>query len=533
MKIRTPLLTLALALTLTSTLFPGSGHAQNFAPEAVHVQPGHSGSWSDTQHRGQGFDLQIIGTDRAVASWQTATPDGQSLWLYGDGRVDSNAIEFTMYQASGSRFPGSPGAGETRISAWGTLTFSIAGCGNASISWRPTAAGYSAGSTTLARLTQISGVACSDRPQFFAQADVGVPAVAAPGRTSEGKRAVVVGGEILVATGDGLWRRRLDTQRVWERAGLAGVDVAFIRADSSPRGRLFAGGEPKQAGTASLYVSHDSGRNWEAAQSSPLDPDGKQEGFVDLAVSPRDSNYLFGSLSGGMGIAFSVDGGQRWERVNGDRESRFGYSCHIAFLPEDADRLYQGCESPLDFANLWVYELNQRALGAIGEPRTVVGVDRISNRRPQVLLPSPARPGWMYAGLEGALVAFTAKGALEYVYRADESGRDPYIYVSAVWIDPSNPRHLVFGGGLNGPDGELTVFETFDHGLTHQRLQSPSGLRNPTAQTILALDDKGDQLAIVVEEENEDFSQRTTRVLKLTRVAVPTSRIRVGTGSVN
>lgn len=521
-----------LLLTLCLIASPFVSANQGFAPEPVFVQPGHSGSWSDTQNRGQGFDLQIIEATRAVASWQTATPDGQSLWLYGDGRIDSNKIEFTLYQASGGRFPGSSNGMDARISTWGTLTFTASSCAEALIQWRPATSGYTAGSARLSRLTGISSVDCTTPGGYFAQADLGQPAAPASS-LSESQRGVVVGGEILVATGDGLWRRRLDASQPWARAGLTGLDVAFVIRDAGPRGRLFAGGQPTTVGAPALYVSHDSGRSWEPALSSPKDPDGKQEGFVDLVVSPLDSDYLFAGLAGGPGIAFSTDGGRNWARVNGETDSYFGYSCHIGLLPEQNDKLYQGCELPLDFASLKVYDLNARALGVIGKPRTVVDVDRISNRRPQVLVGSPARKGWMYAGLEGAVVAFTAEGKLEYVYRADETGRDPYIYVTALWIDPANPRHLVFGGGLNGPDGELTAFETFDHGLTLNPLQSPSGLRNPTLHTLLAMDGKGDEFAAVLTEENADFSQRTTRVLKLKRTTIPTTRIRVGTGSVN
>lgn len=514
--------------------------AQDLLPPVSYVQPGHSGSWTDTQRRFQGLELQIVSPHRALLAWQTALPEIGSLWLYGDGRIESDRIVFDVISAVGGRFPGAlqPHPDAPRLEAWGSLEFKPQGCHNARLSWTPLADNFPTGETTISRITGPAGLKCDIQAALYQATDRGGPPVAKPG-SAEGQRGVRIGGEILISSADGLWRSRIDGVDGWQRSGLAGLNVGFVSADPHGSGRLFAGGQPTSSSQAAFHVSYDGGRNWEAAQSGPRDGDNRPEGFVDVVSFAANPDLLYASLAGGPGIAVSTDGGRNWQRVNGQTESFFGYPCHLGVLPERPDRLYQGCEAPLDFARIGYYTLGSDPL-QIGESQELAGVDRLSNRRPQVFAHSPARPGWIYAGLEGALVAIDERGNLDFVYQAgdDEVSADddsPYIYVTALWIDPANPAHLIFGGGINGTDGDLVLFETFDHGRTRQRLPAIEGLRNPRAQTVLALDPAARSLAVVVEEQDDDFENSRMRVInfKLEPVQTAVGRIRVGTGGSN
>ncbi len=517
---------LVIALSLA-----GANALAESPPIVMPVAAGHSGSWFDPnpQRAGQGIILNVIAPNRAVMTWNTFATDGTPLWLVGDGAIRAGRIEFRTLAVAGGRFPGT-GTTAPQTSDWGSVTLEFPNCDAATMRWTPAPGSpLPSGSTSLARLTQPLALACDDDRYTWRWTDLGAPP--AGGATlNEGRSAVVVGGEVIVATADGLWRRRYSGTSAWERAGLPGFDAGFVIADDEPDGRLFAGGIPRDRTEQPVHVSHDGGRSWVAATQTFFDTsNNRHEGFADVAVSPEDPNLVYASLEGGAGISVSTDGGRTFRRADGSTDSFFGYNCHIAFVPGVPRRLYQGCEQPLDFIRIGYYTIDPGRPDRLGEMQLIARTDPQSpndtqNRRPQRLIGSTGRPGTLYIGAEGALFGFDAtSGAMERVYYSpmeDNGTVEPYIYVDALWIDPRDPFRVVFGGGLNGINTRVALYETRDHGLGRAEIpQPPFTISNPAVDTLVPLDSSGDHFVVVIDESStQDPSDDRLRVLKLDRV---------------
>ncbi len=310
---------------------------------------------------------------------------------------------------------------------------------------------------------------------------------------------VVSGGRALVGTADGIWARPLDGSGDWSAAGLAGVGVFAMRRHPQLDATLFAAGMPAESPDAPpFYRSDDGGGTWVASATFPRNPfDLSSEPFFDLAIAPDDPDRLYGNLSG-PSVAISTDGGLNWTLANGETEVYFGDPCVLHVLAAVPGRLYQGCEAPLDNAWVAALDIDPQDPFALRNFTFVAGGPDYSleNRRPNAMAGSPARPGTLYVGLEGALIALDDEG-FEFVFRADEGDTEhPYAYIAAIWADPEDGDHLVFGGGINGENEVLSLFETRDHGRTLRRLSLPAALVDPAVEQIVPAADGA--LAVLV-----------------------------------
>jgi hypothetical protein len=139
----------------------------------------------------------------------------------------------------------------------------------------------------------------------------------------------------------------------------------------------------------------------------------------------------------------------------------------------------------------------------------------LENRRPNAMTSGPARPGTLYVGLEGALIALE-QGAFDFVFAAGQAeAESPYVYVAALWLDPDDPDHLLFGGGVNGENTELWLFETRDHGQTLRQVRPPAQLTDPSVEQIAPA---GNGLAVLVSEPADpEGLSRSLRLFVLRR----------------
>ncbi len=90
-------------------------------------RPGHSAMWLDRERSGEGWMLELLDDNRAIAYFFTYDEHGQQRWLFGDGIVTGNRIHFdTLLLPTGGRFgPDFDVEAVERIkSGWATLTFS-------------------------------------------------------------------------------------------------------------------------------------------------------------------------------------------------------------------------------------------------------------------------------------------------------------------------------------------------------------------------------------------------------------------------
>jgi len=329
--------------------------------------------------------------------------------------------------------------------------------------------------------------ACEDGARRWEWRDLGT--LPAPATTTINHTPLVVsGGRVLVGSGDGIWARPLDGGGAWTRVGLAGIGIFATRRHANLEATVFAAGQPGDDPQAPpFWRTDDGGATWVPSAGFPRNPfDGASEAFYDLAVAADDPDRLYANLSG-PSIAVSTDGGQNWALANGATDVYFGYSCVIHVLDSTPGTLFQGCEAPLDVAWVATQDIDPADPFTLANFTYVAGGPdyALENRRPNAMASGPARPGTLYVGLEGALIALDDSG-FEFLFRAaDGSGPQPYAYVTAVWLDPADGDHLVFGGGVNGENTTLSLFETFDHGLTLRELAAPVQLTDPAVVQIV------------------------------------------------
>jgi hypothetical protein len=124
---------------LVPTMFLGLAAA--FAPSAAQaIDPSYSGSWYRPSESGSGFNLEIFEDDRALLFWYTYTDDGQPVWLYSEGIIDGEAIDFDVWYADGMRFSDLDTADKVNR-PWGSLLMEFTDCNTATISYDSTLTG--------------------------------------------------------------------------------------------------------------------------------------------------------------------------------------------------------------------------------------------------------------------------------------------------------------------------------------------------------------------------------------------------------
>ena len=146
--------------------------------------------------------------------------------------------------------------------------------------------------------------------------------------------------------------------------------------------------------------------------------------------------------------------------------------------------MWQGSESPLDDAWLGQYRIHPEDPVRLEAFRKIVGTDLWENRRPNDLQTFPYTGERLYIGQEGALSILEGDTA-RFVFKSDSGTNFPYSYITAIWVDPQNPRHLLFGGKQNGGE-EMNLYETFDEGGHIARFTDKMGFAEPDIREIVA-----------------------------------------------
>ena len=288
---------------------------------------------------------------------------------------------------------------------------------------------------------------------------------------------------VFVATSDGLWKNDLTTKK-WSRAGLSGKKITAIYKHPTIAGKFFAGVKSDNTPTLkTLYISDDAGITWNAGNNLIFDDINKRyEDYECFAVRPDHPNQIYANLGGGTSMAVSTDGGVNWVRSNKETASVFGYACDIAFLPKNPDVIYQGAESPLDNAWLGKYDINSSDPTALNNFQKIVDMSVWDNRRPKELQINLFTGNDIYVGQEGALSKVSGS-TNKFIFKSD--GKNfPYSYIYAIWVDPTNTQHLLFGGVQNGGD-DMNLYETFDEGKTIKRFTDKMGFISPNIREIV------------------------------------------------
>jgi hypothetical protein len=273
---------------------------------------------------------------------------------------------------------------------------------------------------------------------------------------------------VYVGTSEGIFRRPLSTAGAWEPAGITQLDVRALRVANAPVPTLYAVGYPANAAWNPVYRTTD-GTTWTPGGDGLRSTlTGRYLGIASLAIQPGAGATAVPTLyttATGTNIARSLDQGATWSMVSGRAEESSTYDC---MLHVSGNLLFQGCEAPLDVAWVRRFDVAQRDRASLGEGTVVV--DRIDNRRingffefSQIPSTSPT----VFVGVEGGLLSLDVAGTWKWIHQFTSGTGEAYPYVRAVWVDPSAPRHIIFGGGESRYSSARSgLFESEDGGKT-------------------------------------------------------------------
>ncbi|MGA8278188.1 MAG: hypothetical protein WB784_08345, partial [Rhodanobacteraceae bacterium] len=119
---------------------------------AITLDSSYSGNWYDPGQSGHGFLLEALPTPHFFYATWYVFQNGQPLFLQGVGNAQGNTMAVDMFSTTSTAFP--VGSGGPITAPWGRVTFTFTSSDDGTASWQPTAAGFTAGSMNLRRLTR-------------------------------------------------------------------------------------------------------------------------------------------------------------------------------------------------------------------------------------------------------------------------------------------------------------------------------------------------------------------------------------------
>jgi len=330
---------------------------------------------------------------------------------------------------------------------------------------------------------------------------------------------VVAGTQLLLGTGDGVWRRSLSANGTWERAGLSGLAIHALTLTHDGDRVVAAGLDPVDVKAPTAWHSTDNGATWIAASAWPRGEAGSPfEGdsfpFYTLEPDPTDNDVVYGGLSGDT-VAVTVDGGATWIMSDGAAEPAFGDAC-VPYRSVAVPVLLQGCELPLDTAWVGARRVVEQDRFTLPDFRFLYGypnLEELENRRINAMAGVTARPDRVLVGVEGGLLELTTGSGnwidrdditANWIMRVEQSdSARPYPYIRGIAALDDEGQHLLFGGTVNGVNESLSLFEMEDGNLV--QLSAPLTLHDPRVEQIWRLEDR-DVLLVISDTDPADMN---------------------------
>lgn len=93
------------------------------------IGSGHTANWFNPERSGEGWMLEILPDDRALAYWFTFDDEGRPRWLIGSGTIEGNRIEFPeLIVAIGARFGSAFDPDDVELETVGSARMIFTGC---------------------------------------------------------------------------------------------------------------------------------------------------------------------------------------------------------------------------------------------------------------------------------------------------------------------------------------------------------------------------------------------------------------------
>jgi hypothetical protein len=265
-----------------------------------------------------------------------------------------------------------------------------------------------------------------------------------------------------VAWGDGVYRSR-DGGGTWDNVGLPHSEhVGKILIDPRDSRRVFVAAEGplwSSGGDRGLYRSSDGGDSWEAVLSIS-----ENTGVTDVEFHPTNPDVMYAAtyqrrrstwalLAGGpeSGIYKSTDGGDTWRHISTGLPKGDVGKVALAVTPADPDRVFATMEA--DRSERGFYLSTDQGESFARRSDYISG--GTGAHYYQEIEASYVNPDVVYQVDVWINVTRDAGKSFKEL----ETGWGKHSDNHAIWIDPTNPDHM-----LVGTDGGL--YETFDEGQT-------------------------------------------------------------------
>lgn len=375
-------------------------------------------------------------------------------------------------------------------------------------------------------LVTIIFAACSDGsedrfaapPPVWTWTDLRGPPAATSEYVGNHEPLLVLDDTLLLGTSDGVWRRPLSGTAEWQRAGLDGLAIHAVAANSDGSRIIAAGFDPGDETGPTAWYSTDSGLSWIPAAEWPRGEPGSPEGevsfrFYALEPDPVDADVIYGNLDADT-VAVTVDGGATWLMANGVTSPNFGYAC-VPYRPSSRPILLQGCEVPLDVAWVGARRVIEVDRFQLPDFRYVYGrphSEELRNRRINSIAAPSRLNDRVLVGVEGGLVLLTSTSGLwtgltdttaEWLFRREVETGSPYPYIRAIATLDADGHHVLFGGPLQDDNLELSLYETTNNGRTVWQLDAPFELYDPRIEQAWRLE-ATDVLLVIGQIEPND-----------------------------
>jgi hypothetical protein len=145
---------------LSKTMGAGCSPINGIPGEPVREYAGQSGNWFDPEHTGEGFVMQWLSRDQALAYWFTYDDEGEQAWMIGMGEYVDGVIEVPGLQATrGARFGADFSADDVEVFDWGAMSMELT-CETGVVSYTSELPAFGEGAQTLTRLSSLASPAC-------------------------------------------------------------------------------------------------------------------------------------------------------------------------------------------------------------------------------------------------------------------------------------------------------------------------------------------------------------------------------------
>ncbi|HET6604005.1 MAG TPA: hypothetical protein VFG21_07305, partial [Xanthomonadaceae bacterium] len=145
---------------LSRTMAAGCAPVHGVPGQPVFEYAGQSGSWYDTSHSGEGFQLQWSEDNRALLTWYSYDTDGDQYWMIGTGQYENGRIVFPeLFSTRGARFGAGFDSTDVELIPWGSLVFELT-CNEGTASYDSSLPEFGSGTQQLSRLTIAASLDC-------------------------------------------------------------------------------------------------------------------------------------------------------------------------------------------------------------------------------------------------------------------------------------------------------------------------------------------------------------------------------------